>query len=241
MSLPQSGRFNSSRKQTLATDNPALLANDVYAKQCQVVTGLTNLQNAIGELIHAYLSHTNVVLGGGVGSISDTLAISNPASLAAATGGAGGVSGAGAGGTVGVFGGDGGKKKRARKERDPNAPKRPLTAYFLFAQNARGYVRRDLEAQKPDVKPGDISTESTRRWHEMDPDEQEVRDLVTLDTVRNRSFANRFLKKIRDGRVSTDNTGKNTSDKTRSIRPSSASTWTPKAKRVMKTPTTMFP
>ena len=112
--------------------------------------------------------------------MNDTLAISNPLGFSSNTGGGGG-GGAGAGGGVGIIasggtvGADGGKKKRTRKERDPNAPKRPLTAYFLYAQRAREYIRKDLSVDNAEVRPGDISTESTRRWHAMKREEQEVR------------------------------------------------------------------
>ena len=147
---------------------------NTHAKLRQVITGLTALQAAAGDLIHAYLAHTNNVLGGGPSTLSDTLAISNPLGFSSTAGGSSGAGGAhltAAGGTVGA---DGGKKKRVRKERDPNAPKRPLTAYFLYAQRAREYIRKDLATDNEDVRPGDISTESTRRWHAMKPEEQEV-------------------------------------------------------------------
>lgn len=151
---------------------------NTHAKLCQVITGLTTLQSAIGELIHAYLAHTNTVLGGGPSTFGDTLAISNPLGFSSNAGGGGS---AGAGGGTGVIapggpvGADGGKKKRTKKERDPNAPKRPLTAYFLYAQRAREYIRKDLAVDNADVRPGDISAESTRRWHAMKSEEQEVR------------------------------------------------------------------
>lgn len=153
---------------------------NTHAKLRQVITGLTTLQSTIGELIHAYLNHTNNVLGGGSSTLGDTLAISNPLGFSSNAGGGGGSAGGGGGGTGviapgGPVGADGGKKKRIKKERDPNAPKRPLTAYFLYAQRAREYIRKDLAVDNADVRPGDISAESTRRWHAMKSEEQEVR------------------------------------------------------------------
>ena len=128
----------------------------VNAKPLQVITGLTTLQSAIGDLIHAYLAHTNNILGGGPSTGADTLAISNPLGFS--------------GTSVDIAS----KKKKAKKERDPNAPKRPLTAYFLYAQHARKIIREDLGADNIDLKPGDIATEATRRWHAMSLEEQEV-------------------------------------------------------------------
>lgn len=35
------------------------------------------------------------------------------------------------------------KEKKEKKEKDPNAPKRPLTAYFLYANDMRPKVKAD--------------------------------------------------------------------------------------------------
>jgi hypothetical protein len=75
-------------------------------------------------------------------------------------------------------GGDGKRKrKREKKERDPNAPKRPLTAAFLYSQHARPIVRRDLEESLPPdgkLEPNAVNLEVTRRWNDMPEEEKEV-------------------------------------------------------------------
>ena len=40
-----------------------------------------------------------------------------------------------------------------KKEKDPNAPKRPMSAYFLFMGDKRAEVRE----KNPDFKIGDIA------------------------------------------------------------------------------------
>jgi hypothetical protein len=69
------------------------------------------------------------------------------------------------------------KRKREKKEKDPNAPKRPLTAMFLFAQAARPVVKKDLEAELgPNAKlePNAVQLEVTKRWNDMSEEEKDV-------------------------------------------------------------------
>ena len=46
-----------------------------------------------------------------------------------------------------------GKTKKAKKIKDPNAPKRPMTAYFLFMAEKRAEVLKN----NPDFKIGDVA------------------------------------------------------------------------------------
>ena len=46
-----------------------------------------------------------------------------------------------------------GKTKKAKKIKDPNAPKRPMTAYFLF----KGEKRAEVKKSNPDIKVQDIA------------------------------------------------------------------------------------
>lgn len=62
------------------------------------------------------------------------------------------------------------KKKRVKKEKDPDAPKRPLTAFFLFSTNARDLVKRE----NPDSTPVEVNNEILRRWNSMDDPEKQV-------------------------------------------------------------------
>lgn len=56
----------------------------------------------------------------------------------------------------------GGKRGRKRPKRfkDPNAPKRCMSAFFWYSQDARGKVR----AANPDFGVGDIAKELGKRW-----------------------------------------------------------------------------
>lgn len=65
---------------------------------------------------------------------------------------------------------DGGKKraKKAKKVKDPNAPKKPLTAYFVF-QSAK---RAELKAVNPDMKMGEMSKLIGAAWKALSEDGQ---------------------------------------------------------------------
>lgn len=67
------------------------------------------------------------------------------------------------------------KKKKPKKERDPNAPKRPLTAFFLFLQE-----KRDDTAKKMPIgtKPGDIQKKMTDIWNSLHESETKVREVL---------------------------------------------------------------
>ncbi|KAI4706545.1 hypothetical protein J4E89_008612 [Alternaria sp. Ai002NY15] len=69
------------------------------------------------------------------------------------------------------------KRKREKKEKDPNAPKKPLTAAFLYHQHARPIVKADLEAALAPggtLAPAAVQTEVNRRWAELSDAEKEV-------------------------------------------------------------------
>ncbi|BES89996.1 HMG (high mobility group) box [Nesidiocoris tenuis] len=57
------------------------------------------------------------------------------------------------------------RKSKKRKKKDPNAPKRPLTAFFLFSNVERSKVKE----VNPEYTAGDTSKELGRRWSEIDP------------------------------------------------------------------------
>ncbi|RDA86878.1 hypothetical protein CP532_1424 [Ophiocordyceps camponoti-leonardi (nom. inval.)] len=58
------------------------------------------------------------------------------------------------------------KKERKKRTHDPNAPKRPLTPYFLYMQNARSVIAQDLGENCP---KGAVQEEGQRRWANMKP------------------------------------------------------------------------
>lgn len=61
---------------------------------------------------------------------------------------------------------DKGKRGKKRKQmKDPNAPKRPLSAFFLFSIDERSNVKQ----ANPEYTAGDTSKELGRRWAEADP------------------------------------------------------------------------
>jgi transcriptional regulator HMO1 len=67
------------------------------------------------------------------------------------------------------------KRKRVKKEKDPNAPKRPLTAFFLYSTYARPLVKSDLGDKSA---PVDINNEILRRWQNMSEAEKNVSSSV---------------------------------------------------------------
>lgn len=64
-----------------------------------------------------------------------------------------------------------GKKERKKRVHDLNAPKRPLTAFFLYMQTARAIITDDLG---PDAPKGAVSDEGSRRWKTMAAEDKEV-------------------------------------------------------------------
>ncbi|KAF2751156.1 hypothetical protein M011DRAFT_103105 [Sporormia fimetaria CBS 119925] len=136
--------------------------------------GLTHVQNGLTELLRAYVQHTTSILAGGSESVENLQLPPHLQAHAAAAVEAAQSAGnamAAAIGPVAPSVPEKKKRKRAeKKERDPNAPKKPLTAAFLFAQQARPIVRRDLEeALGPDQKlePNAVNLEVNKRWNEM--------------------------------------------------------------------------
>merc|ERR1712110_956234 len=52
------------------------------------------------------------------------------------------------------------KGKRGRKKKDPNAPKRPMSAYFLFMNATRPTVRKE----NPDASIGEVAKILGKKW-----------------------------------------------------------------------------
>ena len=59
----------------------------------------------------------------------------------------------------------GGQKPNQKPIKDPNAPKKPLSAYFLFSQEERLKVK----AEFPDYSITEVAKELGRRWATIDP------------------------------------------------------------------------
>ncbi|KAF3002367.1 hypothetical protein E8E13_000318 [Curvularia kusanoi] len=147
--------------------------------------GLAHVQSGLNELLRAYLEHTNSVIAGEDGvldklSLGKEIAATANTAIEAASSTANGIAQAL---TASEKADDAGKpvkatkRKREKKEKDPNAPKKPLTAAFLYAQTARPIVRGDLEAALgPDQKlePNAVNLEVTKRWNEMPEEDKET-------------------------------------------------------------------
>lgn len=182
--------------------SPALLLHHTHHqhnanKMDQVIVSLSNLQdglshvqNGINDLLRAYMNHTSSILAGESGQL-DSLQVPLNALEGGANAAAAAATGAKLAAALTGAGGDSKRKrKREKKERDPNAPKRPLTAAFLYSQHARPIIRRDLEAQLPPdgkLEPNAVNLEVTKRWNEMPEDEKEVSPSTPFDpsTMKN--------------------------------------------------------
>jgi len=64
----------------------------------------------------------------------------------------------------------GGKRKKAKK--DPNAPKRNMSAYFLFSVE----IRPSVKAENPEAAFGDIARIISAQYKALKPDEREKWD-----------------------------------------------------------------
>jgi high mobility group protein B1 len=60
--------------------------------------------------------------------------------------------------------GEGGRNKR--KKKDPNAPKRPLSAFFLYCSDERPAVK----ALYPNYSVGEAAKELGERWNKVSPE-----------------------------------------------------------------------
>jgi hypothetical protein len=60
-----------------------------------------------------------------------------------------------------------GKKKKAKK--DPNAPKRPLSAFFLFCADERAGVK----AIHPSYSVGEVAKHLGERWNKVSPEQKQ--------------------------------------------------------------------
>jgi hypothetical protein len=154
-------------------------------------TGLTTVQTGLNDLLRAYMQHTSSVLSGEEGDLdklqlpANITATAN-AAMEAATAATNGINQVVNASNQVVDGaaadGKNKKRKREKKEKDPNAPKKPLTAAFLYAQTARPIVRADLEAA---LGPGQVleknavNLEVNKRWNELPDEEKEVRHHVS--------------------------------------------------------------
>jgi hypothetical protein len=151
--------------------------------------GLTHVQNGLNELLRAYMQHTASVLAGE--NIAETLQLPSHitttanAAIEAASTAANALTSA----VTGAAPSKPLKRKREKKVKDPNAPKRPLTAMFLYASAAREIVKNDLAAALgPDekIQPNAVNLEITKRWNEMADEDKEVSNFTSPSRISRR-------------------------------------------------------
>ncbi|OAL73006.1 urease [Trichophyton violaceum] len=166
-------RINSTAQDLfLGAQQPAIFSAELTCEQ--VIVGLAALQSAVSDLSRAYINHANTVLNRGPSSIDigglDSL-LENCIFPSSVTGGGGGgvsaAEGAGRAASPGARSVAGTKRKRVH---DPNAPKRALTAYFLYMKHERANIAAELGAN---ARPKEVADEGTRRWGKMPPQEKQ--------------------------------------------------------------------
>lgn len=162
-----------------------LTPEQVIVSLSNLQKGLSHVQNGLQDMMNAYIKHTTSVIAGEDGALEAlsvlplNIAETAKDAMAAATSAVNNVNQSVAAATPAAEPEPGKTKKRKRekKEKDPNAPKRPLTAAFLYAQHARPIVKRDLEsslAPGAKLEPNAVNFEVNKRWNEMLEEDKEV-------------------------------------------------------------------
>lgn len=174
------------RKRRIATNNAATndasiaySYNQVIASLHNLQAGLIHVQHGITDLLSNYRKHCASVLGDEEGEIppfNDVAAVAASVMEAGRTA-AEEVKQVVAPVDKAVEVNKSKKRKREKKEKDPNAPKKPLTAAFLYHQNARPIVKADLEAALPPgaiMEKNAVQVEVNKRWAELPEENKEV-------------------------------------------------------------------
>jgi hypothetical protein len=82
------------------------------------------------------------------------------------------------------------KEKKQRKKKDPNAPKRPMSAYFLFMNAERAGVRKE----NPEASIGEIAKIMGKMWGEIAPaDKTKFDKVIFFFSYHFRLFASSFI------------------------------------------------
>lgn len=183
-------KHTASKTPSITSEDPAKTDShqQVIVSLTNLQASLTHVQNGLNDLLRAYMEHTTSVIAGEDGALDKlrlppSITATANAAIEAASSTANGIAQAITAGDKAEVAADTGKpgkgmkRKREKKEKDPNAPKKPLTAAFLYAQSARPIVRSDLEAALgPDQKlePNAVNLEVNKRWNEMPEEDKEV-------------------------------------------------------------------
>jgi hypothetical protein len=178
-------RNRSSASKTVAHKDEAIAYNhnQVIFNLHELQNGLVNVQHGITSLLESYKQHCHSVLGyeeGATTPYNNDIATLGAAASAASVLEAGQKAVEEVTQGLGDKAGDASKskkRKREKKEKDPNAPKKPLTAAFLYHQHARPIVKADLEAALPpggQIEKNAVQIEVNKRWNELSEEEKEV-------------------------------------------------------------------
>ncbi|KAF1831591.1 hypothetical protein BDW02DRAFT_504843 [Decorospora gaudefroyi] len=171
-------RLSANNTVAVDADHIANLHDQVIGSLHNLQAGLAHVQNGITELVRSYLNYSNSVLVGEDGEMQ----LSKDVAAVAASAMELGRNAADASKHVvasvdkAVEMNKGQKRKRAKKEKDPNAPKKPLTAAFLYHQHARPIVKADLEAALApgaQIEKNAVQLEVNKRWNELPDEEKE--------------------------------------------------------------------
>jgi hypothetical protein len=161
----------------LPCNKPALSGLDTNIHS-QTLGRIKTIQQLIKSFADDYLRQTNLLLG--LPTTAEELSFNEPlASLEAQLAALGGM------GMPQVMMPQQEEVKKERKKRtlDPRAPRRPLTAYFLYMQTARPIIAADLGADAPKRA---VQEEGQRRWATMSPTEKQVRASVHVVVLKSK-------------------------------------------------------
>jgi hypothetical protein len=159
----------------IRAEHQAYHHDQVISSLHNLQAGLAHVQNGITDLLSKYMNHTNSVLVGEEGEMqlsNDVAAVAASAMEAYRNAGD-----ATKQMDKTIDAKQGKKRKREKKEKDPNAPKKPLTAAFLYAMNARPIIKKDMEAALPpggQIEKNAVQIEVNKRWNELSEEEKEV-------------------------------------------------------------------
>lgn len=71
-----------------------------------------------------------------------------------------------------------------KQTKDHNAPKRPLSAYFLYLADKRDSVKESISFARPELRKDKLFTETTIKlvedWKNLSKDEKELYQLKSL-------------------------------------------------------------
>lgn len=93
---------------------------------------------------------------------------------------------------------------RKRKKKDPNAPKRPLSAFFLFCADERASVK----ALHPNYSVGEVAKELGERWNKVPAEvKSKYEGRVQAEKQRYEKEMDNYRKGVPNGAAAVDDVG----------------------------------